>query len=80
MRTRVRKWGNSLAVRIPKPLAEQAGLEEGAGVDLRASDGRLVLTPVRPGRFHLRTLLARVTKANLHGEIETGGPVGREVW
>ncbi|MDR7479196.1 MAG: AbrB/MazE/SpoVT family DNA-binding domain-containing protein [Armatimonadota bacterium] len=76
----MRKWGNSLAVRIPKPLAAEAGLEEGAGVDMRAADGRLVLTPVRPGRFHLRTLLARVTKANLHGEIETGGPVGREVW
>lgn len=80
MRAQVRRWGNSLAVRIPKPLAADVGMEEGAVVELSVSDGNLVITPVRPHRFRLDDLLAGVTDANLHGEVETGAPVGREAW
>jgi antitoxin MazE len=55
-------------------------MEEGAVVELSVSDGNLVITPVRPHRFRLDDLLAGVTDANLHGEVETGAPVGREAW
>jgi antitoxin MazE len=74
-----RKWGNSLALRIPKPFAVDAGVEEGTVIDVSLSEGRLVATPVR-ARPRLRDLLDRVTKANLHHEVDTGGPVGREAW
>lgn len=80
MRVRVQKWGNSLALRIPKPFAADAGVKEGTVVDVSVAEGRLVAAPVRVRRARLRDLLAKVTKANLHDEVDTGAPVGREAW
>ncbi len=78
MRVQVQKWGNSLALRIPKPFAEDAGVREGTMVQLSVSDGRLVAAPLRAHKPHLKDLLAGVTKANLHEEVKAGLPVGRE--
>ena len=78
MRVRLQKWGNSLALRIPKPFAGDADVSEGAELDLVVSEGRLVATPVRGRRPSLRQLLSRVTPKNLHGEVDSGLPVGRE--
>lgn len=80
MLTKVQKWGNSLGLRIPKSFAEEASVEEGSTVDLSVSDGQLVIRAVRPRRYELRDLLAEVAEANLHGEILTGEPQGRESW
>ena len=80
MRTSVQKWGNSLAIRIPKPLAEETRLEQGVQVDLTAERGRLVAVPLRPPRYTLDRLLAGITPRNRHKEIPTGHPVGREPW
>ena len=79
METRVQKWGNSLAVRLPKPVAKDARLEEGTVIDVRVVKGRLVAVPVGP-KYDLAKLLRAVKKSNLHAEVETGDPVGREVW
>jgi len=46
MRMQVRKWGNSVAIRIPKPFAEDADVQEGTIVDLSVSKGKLVVVPV----------------------------------
>lgn len=80
MRTRIQKWGNSLAIRIPKPFAEEVGVRQGAEVELAVSRGRLVVAPLRQRRYHLRDLLAAVTASNLHEEVDFGGRGGREVW
>lgn len=80
MRARVQRWGNSLALRIPKPIAEMSALEEGTDVDLSLDEGRLVVTPVRRRKYTLDELLAQVTDENLHGEIDTGPSVGNEAW
>ncbi len=80
METRVRKWGNSLGLRIPKSIAEQTGVKEGSAVNLSVEDDRLVITPVQVEAYRLADLLERVTDENLHGEIDFGDPVGREVW
>ena len=80
MRVQVQKWGNSLALRIPKPFAEDMGVREGTAVQLAVSEGRLVAAPIRPRKTRLKDLLARVTKANLHAAVDTGMPMGREVW
>ncbi|HET8576115.1 MAG TPA: AbrB/MazE/SpoVT family DNA-binding domain-containing protein [Methylomirabilota bacterium] len=80
MRVPVQKWGNSLALRIPKPFAEDVGVSEGTVVDVSVSKGRLIAAPAAPPRPRLGHLLRRVTKRNLHGEVETGPPVGREAW
>lgn len=79
MRTKVQKWGNSLAVRIPKPFAEGAGLRESSEVEMSLEKGAVRLAPVRP-RWQLRRLLSGVTKQNLHAEVESGTAVGREAW
>ncbi len=80
MRTSVQKWGNSLAIRIPKPLAEDTRLQQGVEVELTVDRGRLVAAPVQQRRYTLDALLARVTPRNRHREIDTGSPVGRELW
>jgi antitoxin MazE len=68
MRTRVWKWGNSLAVRIPKRIAEEAGLRPSTEVEVSLENGELCLAPVRR-RWRLDQLLSKVTKRNLHPEV-----------
>ena len=80
MKTRVQKWGHSLAVRIPKSFATEAGLAQDSVVDVALVNGKLVVTPLAPSRFSLEHLLAAVTSENLHGEQDTGSAVGDEVW
>lgn len=80
MRVQIQKWGNSLALRIPKPFADDAGVTAGSVVDVAVVKGRLVATPVTQPRVHLAALLKQVTKRNRHGETDTGRPVGRESW
>lgn len=80
MRVRVQKWGNSLAVRIPKPFARDVAVREGSVVELSVSEGRLIAAPVRRGGTTLKRLLVKVTRSNLHAEIDSGPRVGRESW
>lgn len=75
----MQKWGNSLAVRIPKPFADSAGLRLSTEVEVSLDNGEVRLAPVRP-RWRLQRLLSRVTKENLHAEVGSGPVVGREVW
>ena len=80
MRTRIQKWGNSLALRIPKSFAMEVGLEKETDVDVVLDDGKLVITPVVDAGFNLEQLLAKITKENLHHEVDTGSTVGNETW
>jgi len=80
MRTRIQKWGNSLALRIPKPFAEETHLTEDTVVDLSVRDGKLVVVPVVEADFSLEDLVNQITPQNRHSEIDTGGKVGNEVW
>jgi antitoxin MazE len=80
MKTRVQRWGNSLAVRIPKSFAEEVGLRDDSPVDLRLSQGKLVLEPASPPVPTLEELLKGVRKTNLHSEVDTGPAQGREAW
>ncbi len=80
MEIKVSRWGNSLAVRIPIRIARSANLQEGSDLEIREEDGRIVLKPIRKKRYDLAELLSRVTDDNVHQEIESDGPVGREEW
>lgn len=73
----VQKWGNSLGIRIPKSLAMKVGLEEGSKIDLDVEKGHLV---IKPKANTLDELLSKITPDNLHSEIQTGYPHGRETW
>lgn len=78
METQVKRWGNSLALRIPKPFADEVGLEEDALVELTVVDGALVVAPT--SELCLEKLLEQVTEENLHAEIDSGPAIGKEVW
>ena len=80
MLTRVQKWGNSLGLRIPRRFAADAKVEAGSLVDLSLERGGLMLRPARPRKYVLADLLKGMTTRNLHGEVTTGEPRGREVW
>lgn len=80
MKTRVCRWGNSLAIRIPKTVADEVKVTEESLVDVSVEDGTMVLRPMRSPEFDLDELLAGVTEANLHGEVDFGPCVGAEVW
>jgi antitoxin MazE len=80
MRTKVQRWGHSLALRIPKPFAIEAKLSDQTEVDLTVANGKIIVAPVAKPTERLKGLLARVTKHNLHDEVDTGAPVGKETW
>jgi antitoxin MazE len=80
MQTKIQRWGNSLGLRIPRSFAEEAGVEAGSQVDLSVRDGDLIVRAAKRPRYRLSELLERITAKNLHGEVDTGEPLGREVW
>jgi antitoxin MazE len=80
MKARIVKWGNSLALRIPKPFADEARLAEDSAVDMSVRNGTLVIVPVVEPELTLEELVSRITPENRHGETETGTAVGNEVW
>ena len=79
MRTQVSKWGNSLAVRIPKAYAEEVGLAEGTTIEVKVLGRNLVLARAQP-EYDLKQLVAGITRKNRHGETAWGEPLGKETW
>lgn len=80
MRIHVQKWGNSLALRIPRALAMESHITQGVEVELALIDGKLVIEPISPPRYTLNTLLAEITSENIHPAVETEPAVGQETW
>ncbi|MGH2792705.1 MAG: AbrB/MazE/SpoVT family DNA-binding domain-containing protein [Actinomycetota bacterium] len=80
MESRVQKWGNSLGLRIPKSFAEEVEVEDGSPIDISVVNGELVVRPLRPREYDLESLVEAIDPTNVHEAIETGPPVGREVW
>ncbi len=79
METRIVRWGNGLALRVPSAFAREARIEEGTPVELTIEHGRLVVTPLSP-TYSLDELLSGVTDENRHDETDWGPAVGAEVW
>lgn len=80
MRTKVQKWGNSLAVRIPKAFARDAQLENNTDVEISLVDGQVIIKGIPTHAWILEELLSGVTSENLHHEINSGEAVGKESW
>lgn len=80
MLTKVQKWGNSLALRIPKAFAIDARLENDSVVEVSLVDGQIVIKPIVAPTWTLEQLLSGVNTDNLHHETDTGNAVGNEVW
>jgi len=79
MLTKIQKWGNSLALRIPKAFADEAGLESDSPVELCVIDGQIHIIPARDIHYELDVLLNEITAENLHGEVDTGDGLGNEI-
>lgn len=72
----IKKWGNSLGVRISKPMLQELNLHENSEVELTVKDNTITITP----KSSLEDLLLQITKENLHSEINFGKPEGKEIW
>ena len=80
MNATIQKWGNSLALRIPKAVARDTHLENGSVVSLAVRQGKVVIEPARKTKYRLDDLLKGMSKKNIHPSVDTGPAVGREVW
>ena len=80
MNTTVQKWGNSLALRIPRSVAKDIRLHQGSVVDMTLVAGKIVVKPRRRQHYTLVQLLRGVTRRNHHAALDWGGRVGQEVW
>ena len=76
-KSRIARWGTSLAVRIPKPIAEQWGVQEGSAIEMISQGDQIVM---RKGTYNLKDLLEQVTPDNLHPEVDSGPAQGSETW
>jgi antitoxin MazE len=81
MLVKVQKWGNSLALRLPKGLADEIDVRLDSPVEIKVKGDSIVIEPVREKKkFDLDELLAGVKSETLHDEIDLGNPVGKEIW
>ena len=80
MQSRIQKWGNSLALRIPKSFAQEIGLDRDVPVNVSLEDGRLIVVPITEPPITLERLLEQIREDNIHHEVDTGPAVGEEVW
>ena len=80
MKVQIQKWGNSLALRIPKAFAVESNVTGGSTVDVSMENGSIVVKPIAENEYTLEELLDGLTDDNRHDEIDWGQPVGKEVW
>ena len=80
MHLTVQKWGNSLALRIPKTVAKQVNVRKGSRMDMSLTANKIILSSSDVKEYSLHALLKKANKKNLHGEVSFGKPVGKEVW
>jgi antitoxin MazE len=80
MRATIQKWGNSLALRIPRAFGKELGIEEATLVEIRVDKSTLTVKPKKIKKLALKELLAMINEKNRHEAMETGPAVGKEVW
>ena len=79
MKARISKWGNSLAIRLPRQILADLGLAEAGSVEILVENGRLIITPVFK-EYELEELVEGITAENQHSETDWGPPQGAETW
>ena len=77
--SKVKKWGNSLGIRISKSMADEVNITENTIINLSVNNNSIILTPA-PKNNNLEDLLSRITPDNTHSEIDFGDKVGKEIW
>ena len=82
MKVKIAKWGNSLAVRLPKRLAEDLNLAPGRTVELEKQGKKLTIEPAAPTipHYRLEDLLAQIKSGTeAPPSVEWGPDVGAEI-
>jgi antitoxin MazE len=74
----IKKWGNSLGIRIPGLIAREMSLKDGSPVDIYDKGNEIVIKPIKKNQ--LSEMLSLINEQNIHEEIKTTGPVGNEIW
>jgi antitoxin MazE len=74
----IKKWGNSLGIRIPNLIVRELSLEEGSFVDIKDKGDEIIIKPKTNNQ--LSEMLRLINEINIHGEFETTGPIGNEIW
>jgi antitoxin MazE len=74
----VKKWGNSLGIRIPNLIVHELALKDGSYVDINDRGKVIIIKPIQKNK--LSEMLSNINEQNIHKEIETGNPVGKEIW
>lgn len=77
MRLTIKKWGNSVGVRIPAAILTELQLRADSLVDIQTENGKIIIEPIETEQS-LAQLLAGITEDNLHQEIDMGEPMGNE--
>ena len=78
---RIQKWGNDLGINIPSAIANELSLREGLYVSIHEIGNRIVIEPYKPNNaYSLTDMLSKITEDNIHGCVETGMPIGNEIW
>jgi antitoxin MazE len=84
VKTKAQKWGNSLAVRIPRNVVQEIGLKPQDALTIEVQKGRIVLVPMEKAgkipHYRLEDLVKKITRKNRYKEVDFGAPVGREIW
>jgi len=74
----IKKWGNSLGIRIPSLIVRELSLKDGSCVDINDKGNEIIIRPIQKHR--LSEMLSLINEQNTHEEIKTTGPVGKEIW
>lgn len=80
MTTKVQKWGNSLAVRLPKELADRFSLYQGSSVVISDDNKSIKIKPTKERELTLKEMVRKINKHNRHELIDFGPPVGKEIF
>jgi len=80
-RIKIQKWGNDLGINIPTVIAKGLSLKEGIYVNVHENGSRIIIEPTKANvSYCLNDMLCEITEDNIHHCIETGTPIGNEIW
>jgi antitoxin MazE len=74
----IKKWGNSLGIRIPNLIIREMSLRDGSYVNINGKENEIIIKPIRKSK--LSEILSQINEQNIHEEINATGPVGKEIW
>lgn len=80
MELQVKKWGNSLGLRIPQAIANQVNIQDGSTINLILKKNKIEIVPIESENYELDDLINSITDSNLYSEISVGEPIGNEIW